>query len=44
MHCTKKLTGAAAAWADAIGSADALIVVSPEYNWSIPGGLKNAID
>jgi chromate reductase len=32
------------AWADAIRSADALIVVSPEYNFSIPGGLKNAID
>ena len=32
------------AWADAIRSADAVIVVSPEYNWSIPGGLKNAID
>jgi len=34
----------AVAWADAIRSADALIIVSPEYNWSIPGGLKNAID
>jgi chromate reductase len=32
------------AWADAIRGADALIIVSPEYNWSIPGGLKNAID
>ena len=32
------------AWADAIRSADGVIVVSPEYNWSIPGGLKNAID
>jgi chromate reductase, NAD(P)H dehydrogenase (quinone) len=32
------------AWADAIRTADALIIVSPEYNWSIPGGLKNAID
>jgi chromate reductase len=32
------------AWADAIRSADGLILVSPEYNWSIPGGLKNAID
>ena len=21
-----------------------MIIVSPEYNWSIPGGLKNAID
>jgi chromate reductase len=34
----------AVAWADAVRSADALIIVSPEYNWSIPGGLKNAID
>jgi chromate reductase len=32
------------AWADAIRSADALIIVTPEYNWSIPGGLKTAID
>jgi chromate reductase len=32
------------AWADAVRSADGVIVVSPEYNWSIPGGLKNAID
>jgi chromate reductase, NAD(P)H dehydrogenase (quinone) len=34
----------ATAWADAIRSADGMIIVSPEYNWSIPGGLKNAID
>jgi len=34
----------AVAWADAIRGADGIIVVSPEYNWSIPGGLKNAID
>lgn len=32
------------AWAAAIRAADAIIIVSPEYNWSIPGGLKNAID
>jgi chromate reductase len=32
------------AWADTIRSADGVIIVSPEYNWSIPGGLKNAID
>lgn len=32
------------AWCDAIRAADGVVVVSPEYNWSIPGGLKNAID
>jgi chromate reductase len=32
------------AWADAIRAADGILFVSPEYNWSIPGGMKNAID
>jgi chromate reductase, NAD(P)H dehydrogenase (quinone) len=32
------------AWCAAIRAADGVIIVSPEYNWSIPGGLKNAID
>jgi chromate reductase len=32
------------AWADGIRAADGVIIVSPEYNWTIPGGLKNAID
>ena len=29
---------------EAIGEADALIIATPEYNYSIPGALKNAID
>src|SRR5215510_4086699 len=32
------------ALADAIRAADGVIIISPEYNFSIPGGLKNAID
>src|SRR3954466_15791333 len=32
------------AFADAIRSADGVMIVSPEYNWTIPGALKNAID
>ncbi len=32
------------AFAAAIRAADGIIIVSPEYNWSIPGPLKNAID
>ena len=29
---------------EAIGEADAVLVATPEYNHSIPGGLKNALD
>jgi chromate reductase len=32
------------ALADAIRSADGVIFCTPEYNFSLPGGLKNAID
>ena len=35
---------AATALADAIRAADGVIMVTPEYNYSLPGGLKNAID
>jgi chromate reductase len=32
------------ALAAAIRAADGVLFVTPEYNWSMPGGLKNAID
>lgn len=32
------------ALADAVRTADGVIVVTPEYNFTIPGGLKNAFD
>src|SRR4051812_30147527 len=32
------------ALAEAIRAADGVIIVSPEYNWSVPGVVKNAID
>lgn len=34
----------AKAFKDSIAAVDAVIFVTPEYNRSIPGGLKNAID
>ena len=34
----------AATFKKAIGAVDAIMFVTPEYNRSIPGGLKNAID
>lgn len=33
-----------AAMIAAVAAMDAVLIVTPEYNWSIPGGLKNAID
>lgn len=35
---------AVTAFADAIRAADGVIIVTPEYNFSVPGGLKNALD
>lgn len=38
------IPAAAAAMKDAIAAADGLLLVTPEYNNSIPGVFKNAID
>jgi chromate reductase, NAD(P)H dehydrogenase (quinone) len=35
---------AVAALREGIADADAVLFATPEYNWSIPGALKNAID
>lgn len=38
------LPSVAAALVSAIREADAVLIASPEYNYSVPGTLKNAID
>jgi chromate reductase, NAD(P)H dehydrogenase (quinone) len=38
------ITLAVARLKEAIRTADAVLIASPEYNGSIPGGLKNALD
>jgi chromate reductase len=38
------LPTAAAELKDALRAADGLLIATPEYNWGIPGFLKNAID
>ncbi len=44
LHADGKFPAEVTAWGDSIRTADGVIIVSPEYNWTIPGGLKNAID
>lgn len=39
-----KTTEHARAWGERITGLDALIIVTPEYNGSYPGALKNAVD
>jgi chromate reductase len=43
-HASAGVPAEVAALADAIRGADAVVIASPEYNWTIPGALKNAID
>ena len=43
-HKEKGLDANAARLQDLFAETDGLLVASPEYNGSIPGGLKNAID
>ncbi len=38
------LPAAAALLRERITAADGLFIVTPEYNYNIPGGLKNAVD
>ena len=38
------IPGVVTEMAEAIRAADGVVIVSPEYNYSIPGALKNAID
>lgn len=40
----KAIPEAVSTMADQIREADGLIIVTPEYNYSIPGVLKNAVD
>lgn len=44
IEANEGLPATAVAFKKRIAAADALLIASPEYNWSIPGTLKNVID
>jgi len=31
-------------WSELIRSSPAIVIITPQYNWGYPGGIKNAID
>ncbi|MDR0833485.1 MAG: NAD(P)H-dependent oxidoreductase [Candidatus Symbiothrix sp.] len=41
---TETPPAAVSAFLNTLDTVDGLLIVSPEYNYSIPGGLKNALD
>ena len=44
LHADGNFPALVTAFADAVRGADGVIFVSPEYNYTIPGALKNAVD
>ena len=44
MNPERNPTGKVKQWLDALNAADGYIFITPEYNHSVPSGLKNAID
>jgi chromate reductase, NAD(P)H dehydrogenase (quinone) len=44
VHNAQGIPASVTTLAEAVRAADGVIFVTPEYNFSIPGGLKNAID
>jgi len=44
LHADGKFPENGHKFADAIRAADGVVIVSPEYNYTIPGAFKNAVD
>ena len=44
LHADGKFPAPVTTFADAIRAADGIVIVTPEYNYTIPGAFKNAVD